>query len=130
MISVLLIDDDPDLLEIIRLNLGDENDFSIETCNSPADAIELSQKKAYDSIVSDFYMPEMDGCSLLKLLRSRGCKAQLVLYSGKELDDEITKALTRSVDVFVQRQGNPDAEFRELKKILRTATTSVKQPPL
>ena len=129
MISVLLIDDDPELLEIISLELGDEGDFIIQTCNTPDGAIELAQAQRFDSIVCDISMPGMDGCSLLQLLRSRGCTAQLILYSGKEPDNEITQALSRCVDVYVQRRGNPEAEFRELKGIIRTASTARKQHP-
>ena len=124
MISVLLIDDDPELLEIIRLEIGNDGDFAIQTCNSPYTALELALVEKFDSIVCDFYMPEMNGCSLLQLLRSRGCTAQFILYSGKDLDDEIKDSLTRGVDVFVQRQGNPEAEFRKLKSIIRTASTA------
>ncbi len=130
MISVLLIDDDPELLEIIRLEIGNDGDFSIQTCNSPNAALELALAEKFDSIVCDFYMPEMNGCSLLQILRSRGCTAQHILYSGKDLDDEIKDAFTRCVDVFVQRKGNPEAEFRKLKAIIRTASTSNKQCPI
>ena len=122
MISVLLIDDDPELLELISLEIGDDGDFAIQTCNSPDEALELAHAQKFDSIVCDFFMPGMDGCSLLKLLRSRGCSAQLILYSGKDLDDQIKDSLTHSVDVYLQRQGNPEAEFRKLKEIIRTAS--------
>ena len=130
MISVLLIDDDPELLEIISIEIGDDGDFAIQTCNSTDDALELAQAQKFDSIVCDFFMPEMDGCSLLQLLRSRGCTAQHILYSGKDLDDQIKDSLTHSVDVYLQRRGNPDAEFRELKRIFRTAPASRKKCPI
>lgn len=127
MISVLLIDDDPELLEIISLEIGDDGDFAIQTCNSPDDALELTLAKKFDSIVCDFFMSGMDGCSLLQLLRSRGCTAQHILYSGKDLDDQIKDSLTHSVDVYLQRRGNPEAEFRELKRICRTALASCRK---
>ncbi len=124
MLSVLLIDDDPEMLEIISLEIGGDGDFSIQTCNSPYDALELAHVQKFDSIVCDFNMPGMDGGSLLHLLRSRGCTAQHILYSGKELDDEIKNLLTGCVDVYVQREGNPEAEFCKLKEIIRTTSTS------
>lgn len=101
MISVLLIDDDPELLEIISLEIGDDGDFTIQTCNSPYDAIELALVQKFDSIVCDFNMPGMNGGSLFQFLRSRGYTAQHILYSGKELDDEIKDSLTGCVDVYV-----------------------------
>ena len=124
MISVLLVDDDPELLEIICLEIGNDGDFAIQTCNSPNAALELALAEKFDSIICDFYMPEMNGCSLLQNLRTRGCTAQHILYSGKDLDDEIKDSLTSCVDVYIQRRGNPAAEFRKLKEIIRTASIS------
>ena len=129
MISVLLIDDDPDMLDLTSLEIGDEGDLAIQTCNSPDCAIGLAQEHRFDSIVCDFYMPGMDGCSLLELLRCRGCTAQLILFTGKEPDDLITHALDRCVDYYIQRQGNPEAEFRELKKIIRKSSAKKKLRP-
>jgi CheY-like chemotaxis protein len=126
MISVLLIDDDPELLEIISLEIGNDGDFVIQTCNSPNAALEIAMAEKFDSIVCDFYMPEMDGCSLFEILRSRGCTAQHILYSGKDLDDEIKDSLNRGVDFYIQRQGNPNAEFRKLKAIIRTASITMR----
>lgn len=128
MFSVLLVDDDPDLLEIIRLEIGNDGDFAIHSCNSPYAALELALVQKFDSIVCDYYMPGMDGCSLLQLLRTRGYKAQHILYSGKELDDDMKESLSGCVDVYVQRLGNPEAEFRSLKAIIRTASTSNNTP--
>ncbi|HUT39156.1 MAG TPA: response regulator [Methanoregula sp.] len=56
----------------------------------------------YGPIICDCYMPVMDGCSLVQLLRSRGCDAQLILYSAKGPDDNIKNALASSMDVHVQ----------------------------
>ena len=121
MISVLLIDDDPELLEIIRLALEDERDFTIQTCTSPEIAIEITRKQVFDSLVCDFSMPVMNGCSLLHILRSQGCTAQFILYTATEKEDKITNALTHGVDIYLQRRGNPEAELHQLKEIIRTA---------
>ncbi|MFA4849734.1 MAG: response regulator [Methanoregula sp.] len=129
MISVLLIDDDPELLEIISLEIGRDGDFSIQMCDSPFAALELAQMQKFDSIVCDFSMPGMDGGSLLQFLRSHGCTAQLILYSGNELDEELKNSLTGCVDAYVQREGNPEAEFSKLKEIIRTASTAKQQHP-
>jgi DNA-binding response OmpR family regulator len=130
MISVLLIDDDPELLGIIRLVLGYESDFTIKACDSPDCAIALTREQQFDSIVCDYYMPAMDGCSLLQLLRSRGCTAQFIMYSGKDPEGEMIHTLTREGDIYLQRQGNTVAEFTLLKRIIRTAYTTRKGPVL
>jgi len=127
MISVLLIDDDPELIEIISLELGADSDFVIQSCNSAKGALELTKTVKFDSIICDHYMPEMDGCSLMQLLRSRGCDAQLILYSGKGPDNDIKNALESYMDEYVQRRGNPEEELSELAAIIRDAASRKKQ---
>jgi DNA-binding NarL/FixJ family response regulator len=75
----------------------------------------------FDAMVCDFSMPGMNGLALLRLLRARGCSARFILYSAKEKDEEIAKALTRGLDVYLQRKGNPESEFRRLKQFIRAA---------
>lgn len=127
MISVLLIDDDPELLEIIRLELGVDRDFAIQCCNSANGALELTETVKFDSIICDYYMPGMNGCSLMQLLRSRGCDAQLILYSAKGPDEEIKNALASYMDVQVQRRGHPEEELSELGVIIKAAARKKKQ---
>lgn len=129
MISVLLIDDDTELLEIISLELREDPQFSVQTCNSTSCAQELLKTARFDTIVCDYYMPEMDGCSLLQLLRSQRCDSQLILYSAKAPDDEIKNALVTYLDAYIQRQGNPEEELSELAAVIRAAAGRKKQEP-
>ena len=69
MISVLYVDDEPDLLELCKIFLEQDGDFRVETVQSPLEALPLLEKNPYDAIVCDYQMPEMDGISLLKQVR-------------------------------------------------------------
>lgn len=127
MISVLLIDDDPVLLDLTSRKLEREPDFAIQICNSPAGAIELARSQQFDAIIFDYTMPGMNGCLLMAHLRSCGCDAQFILYSGRDLDDEMRDSLEKCKAVYVQRRGNPLEEFPELTQIIRTAYATGKQ---
>ena len=127
MISILVIDDDPELLEIICLELGEDREFSFRTCNSASCALELTKNVKFDSVICDYYMPEMNGCSLMQLMRSRGCDAQLILYSARGPDDEIQNALASYMDVHVQRSGRPEEEMSELAALIHTAAVKKTQ---
>jgi CheY-like chemotaxis protein len=126
MISVLLIDDDPELLEITSLELGEDTDFSILTCSSADEAFRQTGTRKFDAIVCDYYMPGMNGCSLLKRMREQGSNALHILYSGKGPDAEIHQELGNDIDFYVQRRGNPEAEFRELRRIIQDCGSAIK----
>ena len=58
--KILLVDDDPDIIEIIQYNLEKEG-FKVYTANDGKKAIEMAIKKSPDLIILDVMMPEMDG---------------------------------------------------------------------
>ena len=70
-ISVLYVDDEPDLLELGKLSLEASGDFSVRTINSAHSALTLLDKEKFDAIISDYQMPRMDGLQFLAEVRSR-----------------------------------------------------------
>ena len=63
---VLYVDDEPSLLEITRLFLESEGDFSVDTLTSANEALRLLKTRRSDAIISDYQIPEMDGITFLK----------------------------------------------------------------
>ena len=75
MISVLLVDDEPDLLEVAKIHLERSGSFSVDTCESAPCALSSLQKKRYDAIIADYDMPDMTGLELVRMLADKGCHA-------------------------------------------------------
>ena len=59
--TVLFVDDEPVLRDVSKRFLEREKDLAVETCASAKEAIGLLKKRRYDVIVSDYYMPVVDG---------------------------------------------------------------------
>lgn len=119
MTSILLVDDDPDILEIIRLDLEDDPSFTVDTCGTSAEALKKTQTTRYDVIVTDWRMPVMNGTQLIRALRADGCKSRIILYSGHNISSDIRTALDSGADHVVHRGGDPDSEFAELRQNIR-----------
>ena len=68
MISILLVDDETELLEIARLYLEDQRGFRVQSASSAKEALHLIQETLFDVVVSDYQMPVMDGIQFLKKL--------------------------------------------------------------
>jgi CheY-like chemotaxis protein len=67
-VRVLVVDDDDDALEIVRMALGDAG-ASVTTARSARDALDANGP--FDVIVSDIGMPEMDGYQLIEQMHAR-----------------------------------------------------------
>jgi len=79
---VLFVDDEPALLEGIKVNLRKEP-YRILTSTSGAEALELLAKQAVDVIVSDERMPGMSGTDLLATVRTRYPATMRVMLTGQ-----------------------------------------------
>ena len=59
-IRILLVDDEPDVIEIIKYNLEQEG-YNVKTASNGKEALKKAQKNTPHLIIMDVMMPEMDG---------------------------------------------------------------------
>jgi Response regulator containing CheY-like receiver, AAA-type ATPase, and DNA-binding domains len=128
MTRILIVDDDRDILGLLRLEFEDEPGCSADTANDVHKALELVRVHPYDLIITDWRMPVMNGTEFVGAVRNQGCTTPIALYSGKECDQEIRDALDAGAEWYVGRRGNPEQEFPELKRIVQEIASRTKKP--
>jgi len=121
MISVLYVDDEPDLLELCRIFLEQAGDFRVDTIQSPLDVLTRLEQNPYDVIVCDYQMPEMDGISLLKQVRRKKSDIPFILFTGRGREEIVIEALNNGADFYLQKGGDVKAQFAELASKIRKA---------
>lgn len=88
--TLLIIDDDPDLLDVLAMGLEDEG-FEVLCAKDGIDGEQLYQKHKPALIVSDVNMPRLDGFSLCRRIRERDAQTPIILLTSR--DNEIDEAL-------------------------------------
>jgi two-component system OmpR family response regulator len=68
--KVLLVDDDPDVGDLVALALGQADGYTVQVCTASAEALERARSFRPDLILLDVMMPGMDGREILKALRA------------------------------------------------------------
>jgi len=126
MYSVLYVDDEAELLEICKLFLELEGQFSVDTLTSAEEALTLIQSKNYDAIISDYQMPEMDGIAFLKQVRGSGNTIPFILFTGRGREEIVIQALNEGADFYLQKGGEPRSQFTELGHKIRSAVSRKK----
>jgi PAS domain S-box-containing protein len=121
MISILYVDDEPGLLELCRIFLEQTGEFRVDTVDSATEALEHIRKKKYDAIVSDYQMPVMDGISLLKSIRQDAGDIPFILFTGRGREEVVIEAVNNGADFYLQKGGDPKAQFAELMHKVRQA---------
>jgi PAS domain S-box-containing protein len=120
MISLLLVDDEPDLLEVGKIFLERSGEISVKTCKSAFEALEILSYESFDAIVSDYQMPGMDGIQLLQKVRLQYPRLPFIIFTGRGRETVVIDALEHGADFYVQKGGDPKPQFAELShKIIK-----------
>jgi CheY-like chemotaxis protein len=127
MTRILIVDDDADILELLRLEFEDDPGCTADTTTRVADALAMARQHPYDAIITDWRMPVMNGTMFVSALRRQGCTSHIIIYSGKELDQEMQKAFDAGANDYVGRRGNPEREFDELKELIKKFSVTVQR---
>lgn len=122
--KVLLVDDDPLFLELSKTFLELFHNIKSDTVNSAQEALERLENESYDVVVSDYDMPIMDGITFLKTIRDRSIDIPFIMFTGVSKEDVIHKAIENGVDSFIQKIGDPKAQYSELSKKIWQAVNS------
>ena len=81
--QILLVDDDCDVREVLKLTLERHGYKTFEASNG-AHAIELCKLKTFDLVIADIYMPGMDGIKFIETLRGFSPETVVIAISGGE----------------------------------------------
>ena len=110
-VKVLLVDDDADTLQVIRIMLNDSKAV-VQSAASVKEALETLEWYKPDVLVSDLAMPGEDGYSLIRKIRALGVSGgfqipAIALTSYVRVEDR-TRALTEGFNMFVPKPVQPE----------------------
>ena len=114
-IRVLIVDDDPTMLEIVK-RVSDRIGFSTDTAPNAPDAIEMFRNGNYLIVVSDIVMPEMDGIELLTKIKKLSPPTRVIMMTGYVKMENILKCLRRGADTCIIKESKSVEKFEKALK--------------
>ena len=120
-ISILYVDDEPQLLELGRQFLEQKGEIVVSTAESVAGARDMLANKPFDVIVSDYQMPGTDGIEFLKFTRYQYPDIPFILFTGRGREEVVIEAINNGAEFYLQKGGDPLPQFTELAQKIRVA---------
>ena len=121
--SVLYVDDEPDIREVVELALGLAPDLAVKTCGSGVDALELLRKFQPDLVLLDVMMPGLDGPATLAHMRADPvlCKIPVAFITAKALPQEVDRFMSLGAVGVISKPFDPMQLAVRVREIWRTA---------
>ena len=127
--TILAVDDEEDILELIRFNLLREG-FGILTTASGEAALKLVKSTAVDLIVLDLMLPGMDGLEVTRRVKADDGlrRVPIVILSAKGEEADIVAGLELGADDYVVKPFSPRVLLARVKAVLRRQTVEAESP--
>lgn len=109
-LRILLVDDEEDIVEVIRDRL-EAYGFTVATARNGLEALNRLSKEKFDGIFLDIKMPEMGGIEALEEIRKRDRKTPIIIITSSSTKDSAIEALAKGANEYVLKPF----EWTELK---------------
>ena len=117
--TILVVDDEPDLCDILRFNLEDAG-YTVHTAHSASEALAFGVTNA-DLILLDVMMPGMDGFALARRLKAAPATAQIpiIFLTARDSEEDTVSGLDLGADDYIAKPFSIREVLARVAAVLR-----------
>jgi phosphate regulon transcriptional regulator PhoB len=129
MPKILVVDDEPDAIELIKFNLKSAG-YDVATAADGDEALKKARALLPDLIVLDVMLPEVDGLEVCKILRrdARVSAIPIIMLTAKAAEIDRVLGLELGADDYVTKPFSPRELIARVKALLRRAEPPTDSP--
>jgi DNA-binding NtrC family response regulator len=116
--SILIVDDEQDMLDLLKRSLEPDLDCQVVTATSGEDALKRLATDAFDLVLADIKMPGMDGLELLEIVKRDNPQQTVVMMTAFGQIDTAVNAMRSGAYDFITKPFEHDALVLRLEKAL------------
>jgi len=118
MSTILVVDDDPKLLKMLRRTLTYEG-FQVMTASDGREALVKIQTDPPDLIILDWMMPAVDGLEVIRRLQEAQNETPILMLTARDAVEERVAGLDRGADDYLVKPFAPSELLARLRALLR-----------
>jgi two-component system, OmpR family, alkaline phosphatase synthesis response regulator PhoP len=129
LIKILLVDDEPDILEFMEYNLKKEG-YNVLLAKNGAEAVEIAKKEIPQLIILDIMMPEMDGIEACRRIRDIKELEHIMIAFLTARNEEYSQLAGFDVgaDDYISKPIKPRILISRIKALLRRTNLNAEAP--
>ena len=126
MTRVLVVDDEPQILRALQINLRARS-YDVHVADSGASALKVAAQHPPELVILDLGLPDMDGIAVIRGLRG-WTEAPIVVLSGRSDSADKVEALDAGADDYVTKPFGIDELLARMRAVLRRSIAGEDQP--
>lgn len=127
--SILLVEDEENLQEALKLNLELEG-YEVTSSYDGADALRVVQREHFDLIILDVMLPELDGIAVVETIRLKNTDLPILILSAKNSSADRVLGLKKGADDYLTKPFNLEELLLRVKKLLKKGEQLQQKQPL
>lgn len=120
MRSALVVEDDPDIIELLRIHMTDLN-CTLTAANDGPTGLQYALKNVYDLIILDVMLPGMDGTEICRRIRGKEINTPILMLTAKSEEFDKVIGLEMGADDYITKPFSVREFIARVKAIFRRA---------
>ncbi len=116
--KILLVDDEPDFVELIKKRL-ELNNYEVTTAANGKEALSKLEAGQFDAVLLDIMMPEIDGLSALKAIRKQNKSLPVFMLTAYSEEGRFKQANKLGASGYIIKTSDLQKEIENITAILR-----------
>ncbi len=117
MKKILVIDDEPIIRVSCQRSLSNEG-YEVKSASSGKEGIDLLEKEAFNLVLLDIKMPDMDGIEVLKKIKNTWPETKIIMITGYSTVETAVKTLKLGALNYLEKPFTPDTLIETIKEAL------------
>jgi DNA-binding NtrC family response regulator len=115
---ILVVDDEPNMLRLLKTILMDKTGYEVTTTNNPLEVSKLLQEGHYDLVVTDLKMPLVDGIDLIGIVKNIDAAMPIIVITAYGTIETAEEAIQKGAYDFITKPFRKETILITIKRAL------------
>jgi len=115
---ILVVDDEPNMLRLLKTILMDKTGYEVSTTNNPLEVSKLLQESPYDLVVTDLKMPLVDGIDLIGIVKNIEAAMPIIVITAYGTIETAEEAIQKGAYDFITKPFRKETILITIKRAL------------
>jgi len=115
---ILVVDDEPNMLRLLKTILMDKTGFEVTTTNNPLEVSKMLQETHYDLVITDLKMPLVDGIDLIGIVKGIDAAMPIIVITAYGTIETAEEAIQKGAYDFITKPFRKETILITIKRAL------------